>query len=131
MHKMEEEELQALLAEGMDYETACGIAGISEKQREAMARSKGIEDLEDSLGALDDMSESALIEVNGGLAIKVVNRALLRGVSGDIDATVLNAAVRAVSMLESKRKDEGDVDVADDILRWVEEQMNADNEAEE
>lgn len=111
-------EVKAYMEDGMSYEQACSLANVRVVIDVFDDAVIDVNDFDMSVG--DDVD---LIEENGRLAIKVVNRALKRGCVGDIDGTVLQAAVRAVSMLEERRKVEGSNDPEDDMLLWVDRVM--------
>lgn len=66
----------------------------------------------------DDLSDEEMLELNGRLAIRAINRALT---SPKIDNTLVQAAIRAVEMLEKSRRSGGGTDPEDDMLRWVAE----------
>lgn len=87
-------------------------SGMSEKEALAMV-GRGVVD-EDAAS----LSEDELIELNGELAVKAIYKALS---SGKVDNVMLTAAVRALQMLEDRRKREGSNDPEDDMLAWVAE----------
>jgi len=108
--------VQQYMSDGMSYAQACSMAGV-----QAEVETVAVQDVDDGSSELTD---EELIELNGTLAIRVVHRALKFGVSGEVDSTVLNAAVRAVNMLEEQRKSRGGTSAEDDMLKWVDEVMH-------
>ena len=105
--------IKAYQNSGMSYEQACSMAGVAPAF--------------DDMDAGDTFSDDELIEVNGSLAIRAIHKALK---SGNVDNTMLNAAVRAVQMLEDARKKGVGDDPEDDMLRWVAEVEKTNKESE-
>jgi hypothetical protein len=96
--------VQDYMREGRSYEEACALAGVRAVREEVS-----------SMDA-EGMSDEELIELNGSLAIRAINKALT---SGKIDNTMIQAAIRAVQMLTDLRASGGGSDPEDDMLAWV------------
>ena len=105
----EQELVDEYVRGGMDYNAAVKIIG---------GGSVECIDLGDD-GS--DVDLDSLIEENGALAVRAINKALVGAVSGNVDNTVLQAAVRAVAMLEAHRSKGRGSDPEDDMLLWVAE----------
>lgn len=109
-------EVKEYMARGMTYRQACKVTGV-----------EPLEDIDMSPGnAAYNLDDEKLIELNGSLAIRAIYKALT---NDKIDNTLIQAAIRAVQMLEDQRSKIGSDDPEDDMLRWVAEVSKRERES--